>query len=329
MVAPFPEPPEFLPEGSPSPSITSILRALFPSLVNQARFRASELAPAVSERDFSRFLIAPVRRIPRTSDIQTPAQETPRERFAIGCGLLGGFGGFLDEKFRKHDFQLGRRNCQQFLRNSFLLPADNVIVGRPGTTQLQPIIPLLGSAVDPIPLPKWPRMTKPAFQQLCDRTAKRIDLVVPHFVDAQTRSVKLRIALKFGWNRFLRDRVISFVQQTMLADLVRRGQMEGWDAPASFEAAGFSQEDVRAIVGELINPAFDFRTPQSLCKATHLKTDVVSQTLDALSGSNVPKAIRAWSQNGRYTLYARRPGFFERHRLTGWLFRWWNAPTVD
>jgi hypothetical protein len=329
MVAPFPEPPEFLPEGSPSPSITSILRALFPSLINQARFRASELAPAVSERDFSRFLIAPLRRIPRTSDTQTPAQETPRERFAIACGLLGGFGGFLDEKFRKHDFQLGRRNCQQFLRNGFLLPADNVIVGRPGTTQLQPIIPLLGSAADPIPLPKWPRTTKPAFQQLSDRTAKRIDLVVPHFINAQTRSVKLRIALKFGWNRFLRDRIISFVQQTMLADLVRRGQMEGWDAPASLEAAGLSQDDVRVIVGELINPAFDFRTRQGICKTTHLQTDVVSQTLDALSGSNVPKAIRAWSQNGRYTLYARRPGFFKRQRLTGWLFRWWNAPTVD
>lgn len=93
MVAPFPEPPEFMPEGSPSPSVSAILRSLFPSLVNQARFRASELAPAVNERDFSRFLIAPpLRRIPRTSDTQAPAQDMPQERLAIACGLLGGFG---------------------------------------------------------------------------------------------------------------------------------------------------------------------------------------------------------------------------------------------
>jgi hypothetical protein len=329
MVAPFPEPPEFMPEGSPSPSVSAILRSLFPSLVNQARFRASELAPAVNERDFSRFLIAPLRRIPRTSDTQAPAQDMPQERLAIACGLLGGVGGFLDEKFRAHDFQLGRRNCQQFLRNSFRLPAENVIIGRSEATGLQPVIPLVGSAADPIPLPKWPRMTQAAFKELCDRTTKRIDLIVPHFVDATTQSVKLRTALKFGWNRFLRSHAVSFVQQTMLADLVRRGQIEGWDPPVSFGAAGPSPGDVGAIIAELINPAFDFRTPQGIAKATRLQIGVVTRVLDALSGPNVPKETRAWGANGEYTLYPRSPGFFKRQRLTGWISRWWNAPTVD
>lgn len=38
---------------------------------------------------------------------------------AIACGCLGGFGGFLDKSFRKHDFRLGQINCKSFLRNHF------------------------------------------------------------------------------------------------------------------------------------------------------------------------------------------------------------------
>lgn len=329
MVAPFPEPPKFLSEGSPSPSVTSILRSLFPSLVNQSRFRASELAPAVSERDFSRFLIAPLRRIPRTDPTTGPASAPPPERFAIACGLLGGFGGFLDEKFRAHDFQLGRRNCQQFLRNSFLLPPDNAIVGRPGTTELQPVIPLVGSAADPIPLPKWPQMTQAAFEQLCDRIEQRIDAIAPHFVNAHTQSVKLRTALKLGWKTFFRDHAVWYVKQTILADLVRREQIEGRDSRLRFDEPVPAQGDVAAIVAELINPAFDFRTPEGIAKSTLLQTAVVNRILQALSQPEVPEAIRAWTANGQYTLYTRRPGYFATNRLTGWISRWWDAPTID
>ena len=82
MVAPFPEPPEFLSEGTPTSAITAIVRALFPALVNQARFRTSELAPAVDERDFSRFLIAPLRRIPRTGPAAQPDEHPLPERFS-------------------------------------------------------------------------------------------------------------------------------------------------------------------------------------------------------------------------------------------------------
>src|SRR5207253_9213774 len=82
-----------------------------------ARFKPTELMPAMNPSDHSRFLIAPRR------DVGGVAQ-----RYKIACGLLAGFGGFLDEKFRAHDFQLGRRNCQEFLRAIFGLPASNKIV---------------------------------------------------------------------------------------------------------------------------------------------------------------------------------------------------------
>src|SRR6516165_12285205 len=112
-------------------------------------------------KDHSRFLIAPHRNIGGVE-----------QRHKIACGLLGGFGGFLDEKFRSHDFQLGRRNCQAFLRSTFGLPEENPLsAAMEGRAQFRisaddendlperyPIIPLLGSANDEVPLPYWPRI---------------------------------------------------------------------------------------------------------------------------------------------------------------------------
>ena len=51
------------------------------------------------------------------------------ERYAIATGVLGGFGGFLDESFRAHDYQLGRRNCQKFLRDIFSVGEGHPFVG--------------------------------------------------------------------------------------------------------------------------------------------------------------------------------------------------------
>jgi hypothetical protein len=95
---------------------------------------------------------APLRTIPRTAAPVNPNEQVPVERYTIACGLLGSFGGFLEEKFRANDFQLGRRNCQQFLLASLFVSADNVIVGQPGKAPgTVPVIPLLDTAADPIP----------------------------------------------------------------------------------------------------------------------------------------------------------------------------------
>lgn len=333
MVAPFPEPPEFLPENSPSPAVVAIVRALFPALLNQARFRASELAPAINERDFSRYLIAPLRRLPRKQAPSSPAEQSPHERFPIACGLLGGFGGFLDEKFRAHDFQLGRRNCQQFLRTSFLVPAENLVVGRPGRTGMQPVIPLMGSAADPIPLPLWPQMSDGDFNRLCDRVRQRLDAVVPQILAAQTASIKLRTALRSGWRFFLRSRVVEFIRLTMLSDLIRRGQITRWDPPSSLDhvisANHRSVEDVRAIIAELANPGYDFRTVRGIASSTHLPPDFVAAVLDGLSRPWVSSTVRVWKDNDGYTLFFRSPGFFKRRGPIRWFNRWWNAPTID
>ena len=105
MVAPFPDPPAFLPEGQPRAELVSLLRALLPTLTTQARFRPYELAQAMDPHNYGRYLIAPRRMLPGA---------VKEERFAIASGLLAGFGGFLDEAFRAHDYQLGPSQLSAF-----------------------------------------------------------------------------------------------------------------------------------------------------------------------------------------------------------------------
>ena len=68
-----------------------------------------------------------------------------------------------------HDYMLGRANCAEFLRRDFTLPVDGVVmdgqwteghidafaqhVSQPGHV---PIIPLVGGAAMPQPVPTWP-----------------------------------------------------------------------------------------------------------------------------------------------------------------------------
>lgn len=101
---------------------------------------------AFDEGDFSCFLIAPRRRVfqkdkdgkfkkengryvlkyetdedgNKLADTDgNPIPSVYNGSLAIACGCLGGFGGFLDKSFRKHDFRLGQINCKSFLRNHF------------------------------------------------------------------------------------------------------------------------------------------------------------------------------------------------------------------
>ena len=172
LVDPFPERKEAAPDADPS--LTSTLPALFGALINNARFKAEDLALAAAPDTYSRFLIAPSR---------GPGWSAP---VAIASGYLGGFMGFFAEAYRHHDFMLGRRNARSFLRRHFVLPISNPLFGRKeatprwsdsdvarwavpraggGQPDHLPIIPLCGrlwadapEAEDDIePLPQWPR----------------------------------------------------------------------------------------------------------------------------------------------------------------------------
>lgn len=115
MIDPFVGPEKSGPSSISDISILSSLLSTFSALKNQARFRPEDLALAMEDNIYSRFLIAPERNDRLTKNAST----------SIACGSLGGFGGFMHKKFRQHDFYLGRRNCQKFLSETLSLPEDN------------------------------------------------------------------------------------------------------------------------------------------------------------------------------------------------------------
>ena len=98
----------------------------------------------------------------------------------------GAFGGFLDRSLRRHDYQLGRRNCQRFLQRHFVLPMDSELFrewdGREnwafprwdGDALHLPIIPLVGRAREAIPKPSWHDLSVDV-DRLLDRMETRFD----------------------------------------------------------------------------------------------------------------------------------------------------------
>jgi hypothetical protein len=286
MVAPFPEPPAYLPEGQPRPELVSVIRALMPTLTTQARFRPNELAQAMDPHNYSRYLIAPRRVIPGSRT---------EERFAIASGLLGGFGGFLDEAFRAHDYQLGRRNCQRFLSRTFALPIDAAHIDTGGgdrriaanaasnTPEQAPVIPLCGKAIPEVALPAWPRMRQADFETLMTHISARLAKAAPIILASQTRSKWLglvgRVALLFG-----KRRILSTIRWAILADLIRRDQIEGWvltELPPEW-GGGIAAADVREVLAELAAPSFDYRTMSGIALSAHLPPESVGRIIDFL-----------------------------------------------
>lgn len=93
--------------------------------INQARFDANDLSLAADAELYSRFMLSPMRA--RKSPKPGVEGDTALGQAAIASGALQGFSGFLDRRFRHHDFLLGRRNAENFLRNYFALPLDNTL----------------------------------------------------------------------------------------------------------------------------------------------------------------------------------------------------------
>jgi Patatin-like phospholipase len=115
MISPFPNLQKTTHEGR-GERIIDIAPRLLSTLIDQARFKPDELILAEDERVYSRYMIAPERE----------GNNNPESKlYPIACGVLGGFGGFLHESFRHHDYLLGRRNAQAFLRANFSLPVVN------------------------------------------------------------------------------------------------------------------------------------------------------------------------------------------------------------
>ena len=230
LIDPFPGQQTFEPDYDPRPpDLLNTITSLFSAMKAQSRFKPDELMLANDENIYSRFLISPKR---------------GTSRYPIACGSLGGFGGFLKEAFRRHDFFLGRRNAQKFLKDHFRLPENNVIFTHFGDwwTQerkdrygirnaqtnelLLPIIPLLDDAAQECFDPVWPTYTPADLKTLKGQIKGRTQAVLGSLIGQyfENSNFLVRSVIKL-FAKTKEDEIVSFITEKIETDLRKMGLM--------------------------------------------------------------------------------------------------------
>ena len=239
LIDPFPNQIEFDSEYSADDRMIAVLRDMFTALKNQARFKPEELALAEHNEVYSRFMISPSRQ---------DDQDNPIEP-AMAAAILGGFGGFFHESFRRHDFQLGRRNCQAFLLRHFRLPEtnplftgmsddlreshyvrssdghkENITTPDGSKVALLPIIPLTGDVIPPVPRPPPPSglvVDRAALEKAILARARAVGAML---IDSELKAVTggfIRWTLRQGWRWRLAPRTTKIAMEKIEAELDR------------------------------------------------------------------------------------------------------------
>lgn len=239
LIDPFPHNAPFTADYEAYQDLWSVFGQLFLGLIQQALFKPAELALALDPNVYSQFLIAPIR-----NEVDTLGREHDA-KYPLASGSLSGFGGFLARDFRRHDFQLGRRNCQRFLERYFTLPAAgpqrNRIFKeqpppainrwlakrqeketRPARENHLPIIPLIGSATIPVQQLDWPGYTQRDVDALREELGTRSDKVVRRLIEDSIEGFFERLGLKTYWF-FRRGNVVNTIIELILNDLTVYG----------------------------------------------------------------------------------------------------------
>lgn len=228
MIDPFPEGETFSvlepPKLLKMLGIAAIGKKLQGTLVGQARFKPAELVQAYDPDVHSRFMISP-----RRGGGDEPTTVGAK---AIACGLLGGFGGFLDQGFRRHDFVLGQRNCQWFLKTHFVIDPENPVLATPNptSTDKRPIIDIDPSSDlwPEIRLHNWPHMAGEHFEAMIRQFDKRLKVLGKVEIEKMALRGTMGFVLKTVWSNFtgwsLRNTLVTAGHRAMLADLILRNQ---------------------------------------------------------------------------------------------------------
>lgn len=244
MIDPFPTPCAFKPEpwdgdgeAEPPTDVLTVLGQLIGAAKNDGRFKAE--AVVLTGQTFSRFMIAPA-----AAPVQRPdgiKDET------LTSGAAAAFGGFLSEAFRRHDFQLGRRNCQRFLQRHFVLHKENPVfprdwverraadwalpLGGEGPAEYLPILPLMKEAPDPdwpgerydlnseVELPPRPTLDREQLRDLRHRFDLRLGALLPRLVASLPVTGMTAWLLRNGINMVLKGRLVESIAAWVVEDL--------------------------------------------------------------------------------------------------------------
>lgn len=114
-----------LPSTSPKSkkdSISGIFKTginMFKALRNEVMMNQEGIVQAIALKDRTRFLIAPKK---STDHLNFDTKKS----HILASAPLSGFAGFIEKKRRAHDYELGRKNCRDFLRFHLCLPLELV-----------------------------------------------------------------------------------------------------------------------------------------------------------------------------------------------------------
>jgi hypothetical protein len=195
-------------------NIGYVARNMLGAVMSQSRFKATALDAAMDLESYSRYMIVPT-----------------KER-GLACELLGAFGGFLDHQFRENDFQIGRRNCREFLAKHLVVGAksplrpayDEAYTSDPSRLPHRPpLVPLLGSAAERIKLPPWATMPHRNLQMLRGQLTDRAKLMVGNAI--RHLPWRMRMLARLTW-RLSRSEIIGVIMKNIEGELSRTGQLE-------------------------------------------------------------------------------------------------------
>jgi hypothetical protein len=183
-------------------------------------------------------------------------EKTAEETDLASSGLTG-FAGFLDRRFRVHDFQLGRMNCQKFLRDHLAVHVDNPVVAdwvkklrdsghldkyrtrtrdalgneKPDEDFVQ-IIPLMedvAKRVEALPWPALPQGRDAFIKGLLPKLEGRLDAVLDAVVPSLMSVFGIKQKGLFGglakWlaTKKIRSALLELAQNSVSEDLQKRG----------------------------------------------------------------------------------------------------------
>ncbi len=118
MIDPFPNKDHNVSSSSGS-NILDVAKGMFKALRNQVMFNQDGILEALDTSNRTKFLIEPIRKVEING-------KSIRAKNDLASAPISGFAGFLNKDFRKHDYQLGRKNCQNFLRYYFAVKEENI-----------------------------------------------------------------------------------------------------------------------------------------------------------------------------------------------------------
>lgn len=227
---------ETLAGGPFQDTLWKVIPKLYGTLRQQVRVKHS----GSFYKDFFRQLVFPFK-----WDGEGNAADHP----PISCAALDGFGGFLDIRFRQHDFFLGRDNARNFLRAYFFLeydPSDPhpLFEGlseemidtfrkkrKKDDKKFMPIIPDLNLIEDQenghdnpfyYTIPEFPKLDPKYFEKIRPALTKRVDKMLTSQVNLFLRE---KWFLRFGVKIFrgkIVKRAVNWVVDQMQTNLKKR-----------------------------------------------------------------------------------------------------------